>query len=61
MLVSPTKPPNAKGGAILSPDGLKRFFIAHGGLFRKDEVTRRYSEATSCGQAARARGSHVYV
>ncbi len=37
-LVSPTKPPIAKDGAILSPDGLKRFFVVHGGLFSKDEV-----------------------
>ncbi|KAG6828209.1 hypothetical protein H0H92_008782 [Tricholoma furcatifolium] len=40
-LVSATKPPslNAKTGAILSPEGLKRYFVVHGGLFSKDGVT----------------------
>ncbi|KAG6845299.1 hypothetical protein H0H87_011149 [Tephrocybe sp. NHM501043] len=40
-LVSATKPPSAQGvpGAILSPEGLKRYFVVHGGLFSKDEVT----------------------
>jgi serine/threonine-protein phosphatase 5 len=28
-----------KKNAILSPDGLKRYFVVHGGLFSKDEVT----------------------
>lgn len=38
-LVSATKPPQHKGDAILSPEGLKRFFVVHGGLFSKDDVT----------------------
>jgi len=39
-LVSATKPPASKGkAAILSPEGLKRFFVVHGGLFSKDGVT----------------------
>lgn len=40
-LISATKPPTAKegAGAILSPDGFKRYFVVHGGLFSKDEVT----------------------
>ncbi|KAF8904494.1 phosphoprotein phosphatase [Gymnopilus junonius] len=38
-LVSATKPPATKDGAILSPQGLKRFFVVHGGLFSKDGVT----------------------
>lgn len=38
-LVSPTKPPTDKGNAILSPEGRKRFFVVHGGLFSKDGVT----------------------
>lgn len=40
-MVSATKPPTAKeaAGAILSPDGFKRYFVVHGGLFSKDEVT----------------------
>ncbi|KAF9049945.1 Metallo-dependent phosphatase-like protein [Panaeolus papilionaceus] len=38
-LVSATKPPPTKDNAILSPDGLKRFFVVHGGLFSKDGVT----------------------
>jgi serine/threonine-protein phosphatase 5 len=40
-LVSATKPPKASPNenAILSPDGLKRYFVVHGGLFSKDEVT----------------------
>lgn len=28
-----------KGNVILSPEGRKRFFVVHGGLFSKDEVT----------------------
>ncbi|GLB37620.1 putative PPP5 TPR repeat region [Lyophyllum shimeji] len=40
-LVSATKPPasQAKPAPILSPQGLKRYFVVHGGLFSKDEVT----------------------
>lgn len=38
-LVNATKPPQQKGDAILSPQGLKRFFVVHGGLFSKDDVT----------------------
>jgi len=38
-LVSATKPPQYKGDTILSPQGLKRFFVVHGGLFSKDDVT----------------------
>ncbi|KAF7315458.1 Serine/threonine-protein phosphatase [Mycena indigotica] len=40
-LVSATKPPlpNKVGTAILSPDGRKRYFVVHGGLFSKDDVT----------------------
>ncbi|KAF5370719.1 hypothetical protein D9758_001898 [Tetrapyrgos nigripes] len=39
-LVSATKPPKVKNSKdILSPDGRKRFFVVHGGLFSKDEVT----------------------
>ncbi|KAF9454022.1 Metallo-dependent phosphatase [Macrolepiota fuliginosa MF-IS2] len=40
-LVSATKPPTAKerAGAILSADGFKRYFVVHGGLFSRDEVT----------------------
>nr|GAT45456.1 phosphoprotein phosphatase [Mycena chlorophos] len=39
-LVSPTKPPsNKNGNPILSPEGRKRYFVVHGGLFSKDGVT----------------------
>jgi serine/threonine-protein phosphatase 5 len=38
-LVTATKPPSFKEKAILSPDGKKRFFVVHGGLFSKDGVT----------------------
>lgn len=38
-MVSATKPPPSPGKAILSPQGLKRFFVVHGGLFSKDGVT----------------------
>ncbi|KAH7108435.1 phosphoprotein phosphatase [Auriculariales sp. MPI-PUGE-AT-0066] len=39
-LVSATKPPATPvGKAILSPEGRKRFFVVHGGLFSKDGVT----------------------
>lgn len=34
----PAKPP-AHTPAILSPDGFKRYFVVHGGLFSKDQVT----------------------
>ncbi|KAG6866725.1 hypothetical protein C0991_011384 [Blastosporella zonata] len=35
------KPPSlhGKSDAILSPAGLKRYFVVHGGIFSKDEVT----------------------
>jgi len=38
-LVSASEPPLMKGDTILSPEGRKRFFVVHGGLFSKDEVT----------------------
>ncbi|KAL6310377.1 Metallo-dependent phosphatase-like protein [Sparassis latifolia] len=39
-LISATKPPSApKGRVILSPEGRKRYFVVHGGLFSKDGVT----------------------
>jgi len=39
-LVSATKPPkSAPPKTILSPTGCKRFFVVHGGLFSKDDVT----------------------
>ena len=39
-LVSATLPPPAKKeGVILSPDGFKRYFVTHGGLFGKDGIT----------------------
>ncbi|KAH6914307.1 phosphoprotein phosphatase [Coprinopsis sp. MPI-PUGE-AT-0042] len=40
-MVSATKPPVGKeaANAILSPQGFKRYFVVHGGLFSKDEVT----------------------
>ncbi|KAG8742720.1 hypothetical protein FRC10_000994 [Ceratobasidium sp. 414] len=40
-LVCPALPPISTGKetAILSPEGRKRFFIVHGGLFSKDGVT----------------------
>ncbi|KAJ3551988.1 hypothetical protein NM688_g4393 [Phlebia brevispora] len=37
-LICPTKPPTDKTG-ILSPEGKKRYFVVHGGLFSKDGVT----------------------
>ena len=37
-LISATKPPR-DSGAILSPEGLKRYFVVHGGLFSEDGVT----------------------
>ncbi|KAI0706854.1 Metallo-dependent phosphatase-like protein [Cerioporus squamosus] len=39
-LVSATQPPSGPAkDAILSPDGKKRYFVVHGGLFSKDGVT----------------------
>ena len=40
-LINATKPPITEGTSkpILSPLGRKRFFVVHGGLFSKDEVT----------------------
>ena len=39
-LISATKPPSGSSqGAILSPEGRKRYFVVHGGLFSKDGVT----------------------
>ncbi|KAI0675292.1 Metallo-dependent phosphatase-like protein [Trametes maxima] len=39
-LVSATKPPvGPTNKTILSPDGRKRYFVVHGGLFSKDGVT----------------------
>ncbi|KAJ7072106.1 Metallo-dependent phosphatase-like protein [Mycena amicta] len=39
-LVCATKPPsNTNGDPILSPEGRKRYFVVHGGLFSKDGVT----------------------
>ncbi|KAL1751124.1 Metallo-dependent phosphatase-like protein [Schizophyllum commune] len=38
-LICASKPPPSVGKAILSPDGKKRFFVVHGGLFSKDGVT----------------------
>ncbi|KAF9010505.1 phosphoprotein phosphatase [Cyathus striatus] len=40
-LVSATQPPSPKdtGSSILSSEGLKRYFVVHGGLFSKDDVT----------------------
>ena len=38
-LVSATRPPAETKNAILSPDGVKRYFVTHGGLFSKDGIT----------------------
>ncbi|KAH9054197.1 phosphoprotein phosphatase [Lactarius vividus] len=38
-LVSATQPPAEKKDVILSPDGFKRYFVTHGGLFGKDGIT----------------------
>ena len=38
-LVSATLPPAKKEDVILSPDGFKRYFVTHGGLFGKDGIT----------------------
>ena len=39
-LVCATKPPaGSTKDVILSPEGRKRYFVVHGGLFSKDDVT----------------------
>ena len=38
-LVSATRGPSTKENVILSPDGFKRYFVTHGGLFSKDGIT----------------------
>ncbi len=38
-LVSATRPPTETKDVILSPEGVKRYFITHGGLFSKDGIT----------------------
>ena len=38
-LICATKPPSSPGNAILSPEGRKRYFVVHGGLFSKDDIT----------------------
>lgn len=39
-LIKATKAPTKDASPpILGPDGLKRFFVVHGGLFSKDEVS----------------------
>jgi len=39
-LISATKPPSSFGpNTIVSPEGYKRYFVVHGGLFSKDDVT----------------------
>lgn len=39
-LICAEKPPEGPSpGAILSPEGRKRYFVVHGGLFSKDGVT----------------------
>jgi serine/threonine-protein phosphatase 5 len=38
-LISATKPPVNKAPSILSPQGCARYFVVHGGLFSKDDVT----------------------
>lgn len=35
----PLTPPKSTPAAILTEDGLKRYFVVHGGLFSKDDVT----------------------
>lgn len=39
-LLTPTQPPpsDLKPAPILSPEGRRRYFVTHGGLFSKDEV-----------------------
>jgi len=38
-LVSATRPPAKTENAILSSNGVKRYFVTHGGLFSKDGIT----------------------
>src|SRR5579863_7283619 len=38
-LISATRRPSKEENVILSPDGFKRYFVAHGGLFSKDGIT----------------------
>jgi len=38
-LVSATRPPAETKDVILSPEGVKRYFVTHGGLFSKDGIT----------------------
>ncbi|KIY44446.1 protein phosphatase 5 [Fistulina hepatica ATCC 64428] len=39
-MIQATAPPlNLQGSLILSPKGTKRYFVVHGGLFSKDDVT----------------------
>ena len=38
-LVSATRPPTKTQDVILSPEGVKRYFVTHGGLFSKDGIT----------------------
>lgn len=38
-LVSATRPPTETQNVILSPEGVKRYFVTHGGLFSKDGIT----------------------
>lgn len=38
-LICGTQPPKDANDAILSPDGRKRYFVVHGGLFSQDGVT----------------------
>ncbi len=38
-LLSASKPPAKKDASILTDDGRKRYFVVHGGLFSKDDVS----------------------
>jgi serine/threonine-protein phosphatase 5 len=38
-LISATRPPTETQNVILSPEGVKRYFVTHGGLFSKDGIT----------------------
>lgn len=39
-LINATQAPSGKSpSAILSPEGRKRYFVVHGGLFSKDDVS----------------------
>ena len=38
-LVSASRPPTKSQNVILSPEGIKRYFVTHGGLFSKDGIT----------------------